>query len=176
MQITDFIESEAKYPAELAGIKKGEIVIGIDGHPIRSLNNFSDYLAGFRPGDSVEITTDKSTYDIRLAPNPQNESMAYLGVYVQQETGITASFEERLGTIIPQIILWVVGLFRWLVILNLGIGLFNLVPMGPLDGGRMLQLVTTKYFGRKKGHKVWKYISLLFLALILINILYAFVS
>ena len=63
----------------------------------------------------------------------------------------------------------------WLFVLNLGIGLFNLVPLGPIDGGRMLQLAMHKIFrNEKKGDKAWKYISMLFLALILANIMFAF--
>ena len=33
--------------------------------------------------------------------------------------------------------------------LNFGIGLFNLVPVGPIDGGRMFQLAMYKLFGKE---------------------------
>ena len=60
--------------------------------------------------------------------------------------------------------------FAILFVLNLGIGLFNLVPIGPLDGGRMLQLACHKLFDREKGNKIWGYIGLFFLLIIFINI------
>jgi len=36
----------------------------------------------------------------------------------------------------------------------MGIGLFNLVPLGPIDGGRMLQVVLQKFSKNKKGNEV----------------------
>jgi membrane-associated protease RseP (regulator of RpoE activity) len=61
------------------------------------------------------------------------------------------------------------------ILLNLGIGLFNLVPLGPVDGGRMLRLVLHKFFEKKRADKIWKNISVFFLTIILINILAGFI-
>ena len=73
------------------------------------------------------------------------------------------------------IIIWLMGLLYWLYVLNLGIGLFNLAPMGPLDGGRMLLVALQQFLEEKKAIKYWKNIGIFFLALVLINILFAFV-
>ena len=59
-------------------------------------------------------------------------------------------------------------------ILNLGIGLFNLVPLGPVDGGRMVHDVLSKYLRKDLAIMVWKFISFIFLLIILISIGYAF--
>ena len=67
------------------------------------------------------------------------------------------------------------GLFYWLYVLNLGIGLFNLAPMGPLDGGRMLLVTLQQYMDEKKAIRYWKNIGLFFLALVLINIAFSFI-
>jgi len=84
---------------------------------------------------------------------------------------------QKYGKILPDILLWISGLFYCLLILNLGIGLFNLVPLGPiLDGGRMLQLLMHKLFKKKIGDRIWKAISLVFLGLVLINVLWPFIQ
>jgi len=70
---------------------------------------------------------------------------------------------------------WIAGLLFWLFLLNLGIGLFNLLPIGPLDGGRMFQLVCFKFFKKKStAMKVWGYTSVIFVTIILANLLAGF--
>jgi membrane-associated protease RseP (regulator of RpoE activity) len=171
--ITGLIEGD--YPAKQAGMVKNEVIKSIDGIKVDYVINFSSILQDRKPGDVVRIETNKSVYDITLAENPQNKSKAYLGVYVQQNTKIREGFTERYGKFTPMIIIWFMGLLYWLYVLNLGIGLFNLAPMGPLDGGRMLLVTLQQFFEKKKAIKYWKNIGFFFLALVLVNILFAFI-
>jgi membrane-associated protease RseP (regulator of RpoE activity) len=71
------------------------------------------------------------------------------------------------------VILWFKGLLFWLALLNLGVGLFNLVPIGPIDGGRMFQIALEKVLKQKKAVKVWKAVSYGLLAIVAGNILFA---
>lgn len=174
VKITGFIEGD--FPAQKSGISKNEVVTEIDGKKITTVDDFSSILQNKTPGILVELKTDKSSYSIPLGKNPEDEKKGYLGVYVQQKSEIRDSFKERYGSFVPSAILWIAGLFYWLIILNLGIGLFNLVPIGPLDGGRMLQLVCHKFFDTEKGNKVWYNVSLAFLFLVVINIVFAFIK
>ncbi|HLC50272.1 MAG TPA: site-2 protease family protein, partial [Candidatus Nanoarchaeia archaeon] len=116
------------------------------------------------------LKTDKSSYQITLGKNPDNESSAYLGAYLEQSTKINDDFKAKYGEFVPNALIWIYGLIVIMIVLNLGIGLFNLVPLGPLDGGRMLQLAMHKFFGVEKGNKYWYYIGMFFLAIIFINI------
>lgn len=43
--------------------------------------------------------------------------------------------------------------------LNLAVGLFNLLPAGPLDGGRMLRILFLKRYSLQEGEQVYQYIS-----------------
>jgi membrane-associated protease RseP (regulator of RpoE activity) len=59
--------------------------------------------------------------------------------------------------------------------LNIGIGLFNLLPLGPIDGGRMLKASLDKFIkDEKKAEMIWKRVSLFFLAVVIINLLFGF--
>jgi len=173
VEITGFIDGP--YPAKDAGIAEGEIVKSIDGRDIKTLDDFSGILDNKKPGTEITLKTDASSYDILLAKNPKDETKSYLGVYVRQDSAIKDAFRNKYGNFIPKVISWIIGLFGWLILLNLGIGLFNLVPIGPLDGGRMMQIALKRFFNDKKANKYWHHISMAFLFLVVINLVFAFI-
>ncbi len=175
VKVTDYVREKEPFPAETAGIQIGEIIQQIDDKPVPYVANLSTALRSKRPNDITTIKTDKSSYKIKLAKNPENESLAYLGAYLEQSTKIKDNAKANYGEFLPKALIWVYGLFVILVVLNFGIGLFNLVPIGPLDGGRMLQLVLHRIFNKEKGNKVWYYIGMFFLILIFFNIVAGFV-
>lgn len=43
-------------PAEMAGLKRGDVVLTIDGKPVRSLRNLQGILAEREAGDEIELT------------------------------------------------------------------------------------------------------------------------
>jgi len=176
VKIADYVKAEQKFPAETAGIKIGEIIKEIDNRPTPYLDNLSAILKSKKPGDIILITTGKSSYQLTLAKNPENESAAYMGAFLEQNTKINENIKSIYGEFLPNSLVWIYGLLIILFILNLGIGLFNLVPIGPLDGGRMLQLPLHKYFGQEKGNKVLGYIGMFFLIIVFVNIVAAFVK
>lgn len=166
---------EGDYPAQQAGISQNEIITNIDNTQIDYLTNFSNILKEKKPGDIITLKTNQSVYNVTLGKNPEDENKAYLGVYVQQNTKINGEFTKKYGNFAPKAIIWILGLLYWLYVLNLGIGLFNLAPMGPLDGGRMLLVTLQQFMEEKKAVKIWKNIGFFFLALVLINIAFAFI-
>ena len=170
VKITDYVKNGDKFPAEAAGIKIGEVVQAVDGQQTDYINNLSSMLKSKKPGDFAVIKTDKSTYNVQLAKNPENESLAYIGAYLEQSTRINENVESTFGEFLPNALVWFYGLLIILFILNFGIGLFNLVPIGPLDGGRMMQLVLHKLFDKEKGDRIWGYVGIFFLILIFINL------
>ncbi len=170
------------YPAELAGMKQGELITTVDGTQIETLENFTLVMEGKKPGDMIVVGTNISQYKMVLSSSPDSKEKPYLGVYVAESAKINPEFEQKYGNYLAPVIMWIVGLFYWLFVLNLGIGLFNLVPLGPVDGGRMLLTSLEAVCKDKKGKEdkkkaalLWKMISIFFLALVLANIAFAFI-
>jgi len=178
VKVTDYVKGKDKtmFPAEISGLKIGETIQKIDDKDVAYVENLSTTLRSKKPNEIVKIKTDKSTYEIRLAKNPDNESLAYMGAYLEQSTKIKDNVKAKYGEFIPNSLIWVYGLVFWLYVLNFGIGLFNLVPIGPLDGGRMMQVAMHKIFDKEKGDRYWHYIGIFFLILIFINVAAGFVK
>ena len=153
--------------AKDAGVNEDEIIISISDNEITSMANISKALENKNPGNTIVLKTDKSEYNIILGENPNNASRPYLGTYLEPQIEVKEALRQKYK-FLPDVFLWIVGLFFWIQALNLGIGLFNLVPLGPIDGGRMLQVTLHKFIKDKnKADFIWKRISLLFLGLLI---------
>jgi membrane-associated protease RseP (regulator of RpoE activity) len=157
------------YPAQEAGIGLGDHLVMIDNTEIIGTDEFVDFMKGTVPGQEIVLHTNASSYPIILASSPVNNQTGYLGIYVIEKYNYADSFRMSYAWTIP-LIEWINGLFIWLIILNLGIGLINLAPLGPVDGGRMLLTVLRTRFKEERAMLIWGKISLITLAILLLNV------
>lgn len=161
--ITDMLGENS--PAELAGLKPGEAIYNIGGQQIENAEDFSEAIRDRNPGDKVAVVTGGSIYDVTLGENPDSKKV-WFGAYVEQPIASPSWYKSAF--------LWVKDLVFWLFLLNLGVGLFNLVPLGPIDGGRMLLTVLERFAPQKRAHKIWKTVSVCLLCILVTNIAAAF--
>lgn len=167
VQVKEFMGIES--PAEISGMAAGEVITKINDKEIKNTEDFLASIEGAEPGEVAEIKTKENAYSVVLEEDPA-EKDAFLGVWVETEKTM-----KKQG-MFSYFIVWVTDLFYWLFLLNLGVGLFNLVPIGPIDGGRMLQTVLEKVMHNKHATRVWHTVTFVVLAIILSNIIYAFVG
>ncbi len=161
------------YPAAKAKIDVPFTITSVNNEDTKELKKFVEVVGKLKPGDTAKFGTDKGEYTLTAAKNPKNESKAFFGIAeMDVKTRIRPSAENRFGLLIPRIISWLHLLVFWMVIVNLGVGLFNLLPLGPVDGGRMfLTLSTAMFKDQKKAKRFWATVTFFCLLLIFINIL-----
>ena len=168
------LDGNETMPAEAAGIGIGEKIIEMDGTEVVYVSNFSDVLDRHSPGDTINIVTNVSSYTVILTNMPGTEDVAYVGIFADQSKQIKDSFSEKFGILVSPII-WIIGLIYWLYLLNLGIGLFNLVPLGPVDGGLMIKALLAKWCkNQKTATLIFKVITTFFLLLVGISLISSF--
>jgi len=172
VEISDFTEDST---ALAAGLEEGDIITHADNVQVQYVHNFTDFLSQKKPGENVVFKTNEKTYNVVLGENPQNKSKPYVGVFVGQHRDLKESIVNKYGRIIPGIALWFLGLLYWLYLLNFGIGLFNLIPIGPVDGGRMLRVALLRFFKKDLALRIWRDISIFFLVLLLSVIVAGFI-
>ena len=118
-------------------LKEGMVLEAIDNHKINDSESYVDIISSYSPGDNVTVKTDTGTYHLTLDKNPNNESRGFFGIQANKHFKM---IDDSLGPL-PWILFELMELFQWVAMLNLGIGLFNLLPIKPLDGGYMLEIL-----------------------------------
>lgn len=163
------------FSAQLAGVGYDEIIKGVNSEKINTIQNLTDVLLQYDVGDNISLITNLGEYNITLSANPNNNSISYLGVMLQEHYSLNGNLGNY-GWFF-KIYDWIAGLFVWLFLLNLGVGLFNLAPLGIADGGRMLQVGLYYFFPKNKvkADKIWKVISMIFLIIVLALIFSGFI-
>ena len=143
----------------------------IDGHKITNSTDYGEIVSSYHPGDNVTVKTDDGTYSITLSKNPNNESRGFFGIQASKHFEMV---NDSLGPL-PWILFELVEFFQWVFMLNLGIGLFNLLPIKPLDGGHMLEILLTYKISEGTAKPIVNAISGVMGIIIVFNIIIGFI-
>ena len=176
-------ENSPAFNASLRGV-----ITSFDGKKVDSTESLINGIHEQRPGDRVKVETiyngEKEVYDITLS---ERNGVAYLGISAGgsvQRRGIMSYivvltpkindyytgvvYESKIG----EFGVFIFNLFWWIVIINALVALFNMLPLGALDGGRFFMITIWGITGSKKaGEKGFKWATWVILALLAILML-----
>lgn len=183
------------YPAAQAGLQPGMIITSIEDKQTGNFADFAKELQKHSPGDTVQITarseitisspreyqptndlpTDNQhqEYLLVLAAAPDDPQQPYLGITTIKNTfDPKPAFSQGAGKILFIALGWLLGFLGWLALLSSGIGIFNLLPLPIVDGGRMAQVFLHKLKGPEKGERRYRQIGFFFLMILVLNLLF----
>ena len=152
------------------GMGAGEVIKEINGVEIVSYESFRSASKEVKPGELVNVVSDKGSYNVYAGEHPSAKGRGYLGIEIAP-IGFKEGYKEKYGALALEVLYWLYLLCWWIYTISIGIGIFNLVPLGPVDGGRMLLTSLTRFMKEKRAKRVWNYISMVILLLIVINLL-----
>ena len=163
--------ARAGFPAESYGLSIGEKILEVDGVTVRDVNHFISLMDKVKPSEKISLKTDKKNYNIVTTYNPEDKDKSYLGVMIQHSK---QDFKEgavnKYSLNVIKIFFWFRILVWWVYMTNIFVGLFNLLPLGPVDGGRIFYTTLLLLFknNEKRSKSVWGVVSVILLTLILI--------
>ncbi|MDR0980316.1 MAG: site-2 protease family protein [Methanocalculaceae archaeon] len=191
------------YPADLAGMQPGTVILAIDGVPVANSTDMSAILSSTVPGQTIQVLGEykgaQQMYDITLTAIPPEAASSvvgdagsgFMGVLYGNPQAITDTLHAWTHPTTPADMLvsalnflvlpfssitgsssfailvtdtpdpaflsapfegfWeVVHVLYWCAWVNILLGTFNVLPLGPLDGGQMLR-EGVKSFLTKRG-------------------------
>jgi membrane-associated protease RseP (regulator of RpoE activity) len=171
-------------------LKLGTQLLSLNGHPLRTWEDYAELVENLKPGENVVLETGEGTF-LLTADNVENRGS--LGIWPVSPVSRSSLLRplsvpglmvnELLGRpVLPPYVLlhpyfyrpsvpWpLVDLLKWIFVLNLGIGMFNLLPMVPLDGGYMFRGLLELRMSRRRARQLSNYFSLFLLLILLVNL------
>ena len=162
-------------PAIRAGLNG--IITQIDDIKITDQEALASYLNTKKPGEVVNVktlfinssTNEKkiSDFNLTLGKNPLNNSRAYVGIGSQlsEPKGIIGKFISFLTSFKKsstyyetnwdgELVIFIYNLLWWVCVINILVALFNMLPLGILDGGRFFYLTLLSITKSKKFSKL----------------------
>ncbi|NQU78454.1 site-2 protease family protein [Candidatus Woesearchaeota archaeon] len=164
------------YPAEKAGLQSDMIITNINGKDITNFQEFVTELNEVSANETVILKADGSQYSLDTVSDPKNPKQGFIGVLASNKPATRLTNDAIYFKVIAAVINWFAGLIGIIVVLSLGIGLANLLPLGPVDGGRMLQVSLEKIKGKVRGNVMWRNVSIATLFILLINIFWPLIK
>ena len=152
-------------------LKEGMIIESIDNVKIDNADSYTKIIGSFKPGDNVTVQTDQGTYHVELGKNPNNESVGFFGIQANKHFEMV---NDSLGPI-PWILFELLELFQWVAMLNLGIGMFNLLPLKPLDGGYMLEILLSYKMSEEHYKPIVNALSVVMAMIIIFSLVAGFI-
>ena len=132
-------QAQQGFPAAEAGLNQG-VLYSVNGTELENMTELREALNGTEPGQPITLNTSEGSYSFELGKREGQEG-GYIGL--------------RFGNTLKA---WLLGLFNAGALLSIGIGLFNMLPAKPLDGGKVLEEGLVYLLG-DRGIAVTNYIS-----------------
>ena len=155
------IIQEGNYPALNSDMLENSVIIGVNNDTITNYSSLGESLDKLSPGQEVIFKTKDNTYSMITTTHPENESKAYVGIWIYDEDRKLVN--DTLGNnLLYKVMLWVFELLKWTAFISINIGLINLYPIFITDGARMLKL-NFEYFikDKKKAFEYWKTVNMM---------------
>jgi len=149
----EIMSIEEGLPMQEAGVIAGDTLLAIDGIIITDFQEFIKYISTKTPGDVTTFTLQDRELEVIATQNRDNPEVGHFGFSFYPQMEGTKWYSTSL--------LFFSRFLKWFTILSLGIGLFNLLPISILDGGKMLKDgISAVIKDKKRANKVFMYLSL----------------
>jgi len=188
------VEGEEVYVAELyydspaISSELGETILEINNVKIDSVGKLQDELRKYSPGDEVEIETLEGVEEVVLAEHPSEDGAAWLGIgfvgarqgVLNRILGFFPNYKEANVYYEPvnELSVFVKDFLWWVFVINVLVALFNMLPVGILDGGRFFYLtilgITKSEKVARRGFKIMTQLILLLFVAIMIKWVFGF--
>ncbi|RSN74723.1 MAG: hypothetical protein DSO07_02500 [Thermoproteota archaeon] len=134
-------------------LRPGDVIIGINGTRINSMDQLQKLKEGMKPGQTVVIQTLDRNVSIVLGAS-NNSTQPLIGVLLSPLPYYRTFLPINIAMPLEEFLFWA-------IILNLGVAMFNSLPLVPLDGGLIVRDLLEIVYGKERAEYLIKAISLM---------------
>ncbi len=139
-------------------LRHGDIITAVNGHPIRNIYDLKSTVNKIKPGSIVPVKTERGTVWIKIHEKGGSKLIGILVTNRYYNLPITYAVQQ------------ILSFLQLLGVISLGIGIANLIPIVPLDGGRILKEILEEVIEPKIAKNVTHAVSIVFVVLLISNL------
>jgi membrane-associated protease RseP (regulator of RpoE activity) len=156
-------------------LKQGMIIKAINGENVHDSNSYLTVVSKLKPNEKANILTDQGNHVLKTGSNPNNASRGYMGIQIAKNFKIKDNIANTWGNQLPWIWFYLEDLFFWIFILNISVGLFNLLPIRLLDGGHLFEDLLSSKLPEKIVKPTTRIVSYFLIIIIVFYIAYGLI-
>ncbi len=162
-------------------------ILEFNGVKVLSQPALSDEISKYSPGQEIEIKTLDETGEVNvqnIVLGDNGQGKAYLGIgfinperkgFVGKLFGVIQEIKDPLVYYVPawdgEFVQFIYDLLWWIIVINILVALFNMLPVSILDGGRFFYLTIWGITGKEKwGKRAYSWATWFILFLILLMV------
>lgn len=153
-------------PAEKVNLSG--VIYQINETKIKNIYDLNNFLLNRSPGERIKIYTSSGEYELELG---EMNNRSFIGINNVKTYFVYKNTNKKVEEILISSFSHFLILLRWILILSLGVGLANMLPIIPLDGGLVIKDIMIKILGERKGEKFAKIVSTIFILLIFASLI-----
>jgi len=116
----------------------------IDGMQIENIGDLRKASDQLEINETVKVNTSEGVFTVVTTQHPQDAEKGYIGVSIGQTTVVKEEYEEY-----SPFLIWLTTGISTVALLNFLIGVFNMLPIKPLDGGLIVETLITEFIGEE---------------------------
>jgi len=159
-----FSETVKNLPAYNVGLNG--TIYAIDGKEVKTIQDLSRILNDTEPESEIQISTTEGISALKTISRPDGKPGSYIGI---SNAGTHKDIKDSLK-MYKAPLNWFFGLIVWLYIINFGVGVANMLPIKPLDGGLFYEEILRKFVG-DRSKKIMRVVSWVVFLLFVFNII-----
>ncbi len=132
--------------------------------PINSFHDLRDALKSIKPNTEIIVETTDGIFNLTTVKRPDGNA-SFIGI-----SGPYQTYYEPKNRSLANYLNFIMMMLTWIFALNLGIGIVNLLPIKPLDGGLIFEAILKRFFKNGTSAAI-KIVSFFMAAVLVFNIL-----
>ncbi len=169
LRLTTVVESS---PAAIGGLSNQTFISSVNNVSIYdNMTLFADQLVSFgnlTPNQELWFGNENESWHVVTSQHPDNATKGWIGISYEFLSRKNPGAIEKYGTVGFYLLERYIEVIFWLILLSSGLGLANLLPLGPVDGGRMVLVTLERFLEKKNARLIWSKISLIVFVAVLI--------